>query len=151
MTVVELIPGFPDHPPWPSTCILLFQFAGAGSQISIPMPAEVDGAPAGPGLPGPTISFTRQTSLAAVGGGGVAGAPDSASKSPFLKALTSVTVVLASGLKAVFIVSSHTKAVGAGVGAAASALLPPQASSNAAAAATSQRLADLGATLVSGG
>jgi predicted ATPase len=32
--------------------------------------------------------------------------------------LTSVTVVLASGLKAVFIVSSHTKAVGSGVGAA---------------------------------
>src|SRR5262245_53738385 len=112
------------------------------------MPVEVDGAPAGPGLPGPTSSFTRHTSLAAVGGVGLVGVPDSASGSPFLKALTSVTVVLASGLKAVFIVSSHTKAVGAGVGVAAGALRPPQASSNAVATA-SQRLANLGATLAS--
>ena len=56
-----------------------------------------------------------------MGGAGVAGVPDSASASPFLKALTATTVVLASGLKAVFMVSSHASAVGAGAGAGAAA------------------------------
>jgi hypothetical protein len=68
-----------------------------------------------------------------------------------LKALTSVTTVLASSLKAVFIVSSYTKAVGAGVSAAVGALLLPQASRNAAAATTSQRVVNLGTTFVAGG
>src|SRR6478672_10245935 len=79
-----------------------FQFSRAGSQISMPIPGEVDGAPAGPGFPGPTSSLTMQTSLAAMGGGGVAGVPESASASPFLNALTSNTVVSESGWNSVF-------------------------------------------------
>src|SRR6185295_7749492 len=45
----------------------LFQLAGAGSHTSMPIPGEVEGAPAGPGLPGPTSSLTMQTSAAAIG------------------------------------------------------------------------------------
>src|SRR3954468_5525824 len=79
-----------------------FQFAGVGSQISMPIPGEVEGAPAGPECPGPTRSLTMQTSLAATGGAGVAGVPESASASPFLYALTSNTVVSESGWNSVF-------------------------------------------------
>src|SRR3954470_13209959 len=57
----------PIQPPPPTACTRLFQLALAGNQISMPMPAEVDGAPAGPGLPGPTLSLTMQMSLAAMG------------------------------------------------------------------------------------
>src|SRR5450432_4570512 len=91
----------------------------------MPMPGEVDGALAGPGLPGPTLSLTRHTSLVAIG---VVAAP-SVRASPFLKDFTRSTVVLASGLKAVFVVSSQVSAVGtaagAGAGAGAGASLPP--------------------------
>jgi hypothetical protein len=88
-----------------------FHVAGEGSQISMPIPAEVDGASAGPGLPGPTFNLTRHTSFEATSGGGDAGVPDNASRSPFLNALTKVTVVLASGLNAVFIQSSQVNAM----------------------------------------
>ena len=44
---------------------------------------------------------------AAAGGAGDAGVPESASASPRLNALTSVTVVLVSGAKAAFSVSSQ--------------------------------------------
>jgi hypothetical protein len=60
-------------------------------------------------------------SLRATGGGGDAGVPESASASPFLKALTSVTVVLASGVNAVIIELSHVNATGVGAGAEAEA------------------------------
>ena len=76
----------------------------------MPIPADVDGAEAGPGFPGPTLSFTRQRSFGAMLGGGLAGVPDKAKGSPFLKALTSNTVVSASGLNAAFMLSSHANA-----------------------------------------
>ena len=107
-----------------------FHAAGAGSQTSMPMPAEVDGALAAPGLPGPTTNFTRQTSAAAAGG--VPVVPDSASGSPCLNDLTSTTVVLASGLNAVFMLSLQVSATaGAGAGAGAGLSLPPQAARSA--------------------
>src|SRR5712672_3239429 len=93
-----------------------FQFAGVGNQTSMPMPAEVEGALAGPGLPGPMLSLTKQRSFAATGGAGDAAVPDRAIGSPFRNALTSVTVVFASGLKAVFIESSQASATGDGGG-----------------------------------
>lgn len=66
-----------------------------------------------------------------------------ANESPFAKAFTNVTVVFASGLNAVFIVSSHAKAVGAGggagAGAGAASSLPPHAACNAQAATAEQR------------
>src|SRR5262245_56165553 len=74
----------PAQPPPPITWMRRFQFAGDGNQTSIPMPGDVDGNPAGPGLPGPTSSFTTHTSLAAVDGAGVAGVFGSARASPFL-------------------------------------------------------------------
>ena len=70
----------------------LFQFAGLGSHTSIPIPAEVDGASAGPGFPGPTFSFTKHMSLAAFGVCAVA-EPERTKGSPFANALTSYTVV----------------------------------------------------------
>ena len=76
----------------------------------MPMPGEVEGASAGPGLPGPTSSFTTHTSVVAVGVVGV-GVPDSSSASPVLKDLTSSTVVLASGLKPLLIESSQLNLV----------------------------------------
>src|SRR5437763_1947893 len=42
----------PAQPPPPATWMRRFQFAGVGSQISMPIPGDVDGAPAGPGFPG---------------------------------------------------------------------------------------------------
>src|SRR5215470_16323901 len=96
----------PAHPPPPRLWIRLFQLAAVGSQISNPMPAEVDGAPAGPDCPGPTFSLTRHRSAAAVGGVGPVVAP-SAIGSPCLNACTSSTVVLSSGLNAVFMESSQ--------------------------------------------
>ena len=53
-----------------------------GSQTSMPMPAEVEGSPAGPGLPGPTSSLTTQTSLSATGGAGVAGVRERPARRP---------------------------------------------------------------------
>ena len=101
----------PAQPPPPIAWIRLFQLARAGSQTSMPMPAEVEGKPAGPGLPGPTSSLTTQTSLSATGGAGVAGVPDRASASPLLNALTSSTVVRESGLNSSFIVSSQASSL----------------------------------------
>ena len=69
-------------------------------------------------LPGPTFSLTMQTSLAAVGVPALA-LPDSSKGSPFLNDFTVTTVVLASGLNAVFKASSHAR------GALAGELLPP--------------------------
>src|ERR1039458_7829661 len=101
-----------------------FQFAVVGSQTSIPMPAEVDGAPAGPGLPGPTWSFTKQRSFPAVGVVDV-GVPVSRRESPFLNCFTNSTVVLASGGKAVFMESSQVSATGADAGAGVEGVDPP--------------------------
>jgi hypothetical protein len=85
----------------------------------MPIPAEVDGAPAVPGLPGPTRSFTKHRSEGAFGVLAFA-VPESRSGSLALKAWTSSTEVLASGLKAVFRLSSHFRsATGAGAGAGA--------------------------------
>src|SRR6185369_12946684 len=89
-----------------------FQFAGDGSHISMWIPEDVERAPAGPGLPGPMVSFTRHRSLIAIGGGGDAGVPESARGSPFLNALTKVTVVFLSGLNAAIMESSHFNAAG---------------------------------------
>src|SRR6478672_6437420 len=69
--------------------IFWFQFAGAGSQISMPMPGDVDGALAAPGLPGPTLSLTKQRSFAATGG--VPVVPDNAMGSPALNDFTGST------------------------------------------------------------
>ena len=137
--VVELMPGLPPKPPSANAWMRWFQLAFDGSQASMPMPADVDGAPAGPALPGPTINLTRQTSFTATGGVGVAGVPDSASESPFLNDFTSVTVVFASGLNAVFSVSSQTSGVAAGAPPtglpAPPSSLPPQAARSAVATA----------------
>ena len=121
-----------------------FQAAFAGSQTSMPMPGEVEGASAGPGLPGPTLSLTMQTSLAASGVAPVA-VPPRMSASPFLKALTATTVVSASGLKFALSVSSQASgaalAGGGGVPVAIGRnalwlpLPPPQAVSRSAASA----------------
>src|SRR6185295_3692877 len=82
-----------------------FQFSRVGSQISIPIPGEVEGAPAGPGFPGPTSSLTMQTSFAAIGVVEV-GVPR-VSGSFCLNALTSNTVVSESGRNSLFIESSQ--------------------------------------------
>src|SRR5215831_4144008 len=97
------------HPPPPRFWILLFHALGVGSHTSIPMPGEVEGAPDPSWNPGPTTILTKHKSAAAVGGVGVAGVPDNARESPCLNAWTSTTLVLESGLKAVFIESSHFK------------------------------------------
>ena len=76
-----------------------FQFFLVGNHSSMPMPGEVEGAPAVPGLPGPTSSLTRQTSLMATGGGGVAGVPDSARASPCLNSFVNSTETLCWCLK----------------------------------------------------
>ena len=47
------------EPKPPMLCTRPFQVSGGGSQISMPMPGDVEGASAGPGLPGPTMSLTR--------------------------------------------------------------------------------------------
>src|SRR5205085_4345211 len=86
----------PCQPPPPIACTRLFQLADVGSHTSMPIPAEVDGAPAGPGLPGPTLSFTKHMSLGAVGVEAVA-VPPRSSASPFLNAFTARTLVFASG------------------------------------------------------
>src|SRR4051812_23312232 len=91
--VVDVTAVPPAHPPPPSTCTRLFQFACAGSQTSMPMPGDVDGASAGPGLPGPTMSLTTHMSAAAVGVFAV-GVPERMSGSPRLKGFTKVTNVL---------------------------------------------------------
>src|SRR5262245_49704754 len=98
IAVSELMAVPPAQPPPPSTWTRRFQFAAVGNQTSMPMPAEVDGASAGPGFPGPTLSLTRHTSLAASAGGGDAGVSGSASGSPLANALTNVTFVSALGL-----------------------------------------------------
>src|SRR5213075_1090476 len=90
----------PAQPPPPETWMRWFQLSRDGSQSSMPIPGEVDGAPTGPGLPGPTSSLTMQTSLAAIGVVEV-GAPR-VSGSFFLNALTSNTVVSESGWNSVF-------------------------------------------------
>ena len=99
--------ALPPNPPRVMLWMRLFQLAGDGSHISMWIPEDVDRAPAGPGLPGPIVSFTRHMSFAAMGGGGDAGVPASAKGSPFLNALTRVTVVFASGLNAVIMESSQ--------------------------------------------
>ena len=134
----------PCQPPPPSAWTREFQAAFAGSQTSMPMPGEVEGASAGPGLPGPTLSLTMQTSLAASGVAPVA-VPPRMSASPFLKALTATTVVSASGLKFALSVSSQASgaalAGGGGVPVAIGRnalwlpLPPPQAVSRSAASA----------------
>src|SRR5260221_13079229 len=57
----------PAHPAPPNTWRRAFHAAFAGSQTSMPMPAVVDGALAGPGWPGPTSSLTKHMSLLATG------------------------------------------------------------------------------------
>src|SRR3982751_4653361 len=83
----------------------LFQLPGVGSQISMPIPGEVEGAPTGPEFPGPTSSLTMQTSFAAIGV--LAFGVPIVSGSFFLNALTSNTVVSESGWNSVFIESSQ--------------------------------------------
>src|SRR6476619_4107279 len=118
--------------------IFSFQLAAVGSQISMPIPGEVEGALAAPVLPGPTLSLTKQRSFAATGG--VPVVPGKAIGSPALNDLTSSTVVFASGLNAVFIVSSQVSATGADTGASAALLsLPPQATGSADAATIEKR------------
>src|SRR4051812_15239593 len=90
------------------------------------MPEDVERAPAGPGLPGPIVILTRHMSLIATGGAGDTGVADSARESPFLNALTRVTVVFASGLNAVFMESSHFNAT-VGVTSSPDESSPPQA------------------------
>src|SRR4051812_13168283 len=89
------------------------------------MPGDVEGAPAGPGLPGPTTSFTMHAS--AVATGVLAVAAPKVRASPFLKDLTAVTVVFASGANCVFKVSSHTRACCAAGGGTGESSPPPQA------------------------
>src|SRR5580765_3613570 len=85
--------------------ICSFQLARAGSQISMPMPSENDGAVGGcDGTPGPTNSLTRHMSTAAVIG---AAESTAINRSPALMDLTATTEVLASGLNAVLIPSSQ--------------------------------------------
>src|SRR6185503_15654136 len=67
-SVSDVTAAPPAQPPPPSACTRPFQFSTDGSQTSIPMPADVEGAPAGPGFPGPTRSLTTHTSFAATGG-----------------------------------------------------------------------------------
>src|SRR5437773_2365969 len=104
----------------------LFQLAGDGSQSSTWIPDDVERALAGPGLPGPMVSFTRHMSFIATGGAGVAGVAESANGSPFLNAFTSVTVVFASGLKSVIMELSHFNAT-AGATSLDESSSPPQA------------------------
>src|SRR5689334_3129505 len=119
-----------------------FHAAGEGSHTSMPMPDELEGAEGDASAkPGPTTSFTRHMSAAAVGG--VPVVPDSASASPCLNDFTSTTLVFASGAKAVFIVSSQASSVGAGggaggVGAGAGLSPPPQAATSTPADPTAQ-------------
>src|SRR5581483_6375075 len=110
--VVFPMMALPPNPPKVTLWMRPFHFAGDGSQISTWIPEDVERAPAGPGLPGPMVSLTRHMSFRAMGGAGVAGVPESASGSPFLNALTSVTVVFASGLNAVIMELSHVNATG---------------------------------------
>src|ERR1700754_65962 len=93
ISVNELTDGSPEKPPDPLNSSVPFQTAFSGSQTSTPIPADVEGAPAGPGLPGPMLSLTRHRLKGAVFGAGLAGVPESAIGSPVLKALTKVTVV----------------------------------------------------------
>src|SRR5471032_1933191 len=93
----------------------------------MPIPGEVEGAPAGPGLPGPTFSFTRHSSL---GASTLDGVPVRFISWPFLKAWTSVTVVFASGLNAAFMESSQVSGfVVAAVNALELVLPPPHPAS----------------------
>ncbi len=138
----------PAQPPLPQARMRSFQLAAVGSHTSMPMPAEVDGAPAGPGFPGPTRILTRQTSEGAVGGAGVAGVFANAMASPALNDLTSNTVVSTSGLKAVLIPSSQDKPVaGGGLVEDVLSSLPPQPEANKVRplvdAMTANRLTDL--------
>jgi hypothetical protein len=75
-------------------------------------------------LPGPTWSFTKQRSFPAVGVVDV-GVPVSRRESPFLNCFTNSTVVLASGVKAVFMESSQVSATGADAGAGVEGVDPP--------------------------
>jgi hypothetical protein len=103
-----------------------FQLEGAGSQTSMPMPSEYERAVLSFSAvaPGPTSSFTRQMSAAAVIGCGASGAFNS---SPFLTWRTATTLVSSSGLKAVLIPSSQ------GSCCAKAGVIWPQAASNKAA------------------
>ena len=105
----------PAQPPLPYERMIPFQFVGVGSQTSIPMPGDVDGAAGSPGLPGPTSSLTRHTSAGAAAGAGSAGVPASAMGDPAAKACTSSTVVRGSGRKRCLMPSSQL-AVGGGAG-----------------------------------
>src|SRR5215217_8957024 len=69
ISVVSPMMALPPNPPSVMLWMRLFQFAGDGSHISTCIPEDVDGAPAGPGLPGPIVSFTRHMSFTATGGG----------------------------------------------------------------------------------
>src|SRR4029078_10223492 len=84
-----------------------FQFAGAGSQTSMPIPSDQDFAVLSFSAvaPGPTSSLTRHRSAAAVIGG--LGTSPAASSSPFLIARTARTIVFSSGRKAVLRPSSQ--------------------------------------------
>src|SRR5450432_4537376 len=66
IAVSDVNSGPPCQAPPPMAWYRSFQLAGVGNQTSMPMPADVDGASAGPGLPGPTMIFTRQRSALTV-------------------------------------------------------------------------------------
>ena len=104
----------PAQPPLPYERMIPFQFVGVGSQTSIPMPGDVDGAVGSPGLPGPTSSFTRHTSAGAAAGAGSAGVLASAMGDPAVKACTSSTVVCGSGWKRCLMPSSQLAAARSG-------------------------------------
>src|SRR6476660_491648 len=71
-----------------------FQVSRLGSRTSIPIPADVDGAPSGPWFPGPIKSLTIHRSPPAIGVVAL-GVPVRSSGSPFLNDLTSRTFVSA--------------------------------------------------------
>ena len=72
-----------------------FQFGWGGNHTSTPIPGLVEGASTGPGLPGPTMSLTRNKSAGAAGVKSMAGS-DRTNGSPVLKAVTSTTLVRSS-------------------------------------------------------
>src|SRR3954465_13684505 len=83
-----------------------FQLACVGSQTSMPMPSDQERAVLSFSAmaPGPTSSFTRQRSAAAVMGCDASGA---FSSSPFLTSRTAMADVAAAGRKAVLMPSSQ--------------------------------------------
>src|SRR5262245_37945144 len=102
------------------------------------MPAEVEGASVGPGLPGPMLSLTKHRSCGAVDGAGVGGVPGKAIDSPCWKALINVTVVDGLGPKTFLRRSSQLVAIEARLAPSLECVAPsPQAPTSAADAARS--------------